>query len=41
MFHCCQRSCKLHIIMVCLPIKNDRLAKGSKKMFVVCNEVKT
>ena len=27
-------------MMVCLPTKNDRLAKGSKKMFVMRHEIK-
>jgi hypothetical protein len=40
MLRCCQRSCRLHITMVCLPTKNDRLAKGSKKMFVIRHEIK-
>ena len=41
MLRYCQRSCKLQTIMVCLPTKNDRLAKGSKKMFVIRHDIKT
>ena len=41
MLRCCQSSCKLHSTMVCLPTKNDRLAKGSKKMFVIRHDIKT
>ena len=37
MLRCCQRSCKLHIVMVCLHTKNDRVAKESKKIFVIRN----